>query len=262
MTAPWLTVLAGWAAVAAVMFVLWLVQRTSRNAGIVDVAWSLATAALGTWFALTAPGLPARRLTVAVMATVWGVRLGTHLFRRVRREEEDGRYRALRAAWGVHAERRLLAFFQLQALWAVLFAVPMLAAASNAGPWRPLDAAGTVLWLVAVAGEWAADRQLRDFRSDPRNGRRVCRRGLWRYSRHPNYFFEWLHWFAYVCLAAGSPLWWTTLAGVVTMFYFLTRVTGIPPTEAQAIRSRGDDYRLYQQTTNAFFPGPPRRLAP
>jgi hypothetical protein len=84
----------------------------------------------------------------------------------------------------------------------------------------------------------------------------VCREGLWRYSRHPNYFFEWLHWWAYVFLAIGSPLWWLPMLGVAVMFLFLTRVTGIPPTEAQALRSRGDAYRAYQRTTNAFFPGP------
>jgi steroid 5-alpha reductase family enzyme len=111
---------------------------------------------------------------------------------------------------------------------------------------------------VAFAGESLADRQLSRFRQDPRNRGRVCRDGLWRYSRHPNYFFEWLHWWAYVALAAGSPLWWIAVAGVAMMLLFLTRVTGIPPTEAQALRSRGEAYREYQRTTSAFFPWPPR----
>jgi steroid 5-alpha reductase family enzyme len=109
--------------------------------------------------------------------------------------------------------------------------------------------------MVALTGESIADRQLARFRASPSNRGKVCREGLWRYSRHPNYFFEWFHWWAYAWLAVGSPLWWLPILGVVVMYLFLTRVTGVPPTEAQAIRSRGDAYREYQRTTNAFFPG-------
>ena len=86
-----------------------------------------------------------------------------------------------------------------------------------------------------------------------------CQVGLWRYSRHPNYFFEWLHWWAYVLIGIGSPWWWVTVAGVVVMYVFLTRVTGIPYTEQQALRSRGDAYRRYQETTNVFFPFSPSK---
>ncbi len=120
-----------------------------------------------------------------------------------------------------------------------------------------LDGIGVVVWLVGLGGEAIADRQLAAFRADPRQRGRVCQAGLWRYSRHPNYFFEWLHWWGYVALAVHSPLWWMPLAGVAAMGYTITRVTGIPPTEAQAIRSRGDAYRAYQRTTSAFVPWPP-----
>jgi steroid 5-alpha reductase family enzyme len=252
----WTTVLLGWLLAASLMAVLWGVQRARGNAGIVDVAWSLATALLGAWFAYVADGLDARRLMVAAMVVVWGVRLGGHLWQRVASEREDGRYRRLRDEWGASFQSKLFGFFQVQALWAVMFAAPMLAAARNAAPLGWLDALGVLIWLVALAGESIADRQLARFRANPGNRGQVCREGLWRYSRHPNYFFEWLHWWAYVFLAIGSPLWWLPILGVVVMFLFLTRVTGIPPTEAQALRSRGDAYRAYQQTTNAFFPGP------
>ena len=254
-----IVVLAGWVGAAAVMLALWLAQRRTQNAGVVDVAWSFATGALGAGFALAADGAWPRRLIVAGLAAAWGLRLGLHLWVRVGREAEDGRYQQMRRDWGADADRRLLVFFQIQALAAALFALPMLAAGRNAAPLGLLDAVGVALWLAGLGGEAIADRQLAAFRADRHNRGRVCQVGLWRYSRHPNYFFEWLHWWSYAALAVHSPLWWLPLAGVVAMGYTITRVTGIPPTEAQAIRSRGDAYRAYQRTTSAFVPWPPQR---
>lgn len=254
---PAAVVAAGWLLVALVMAVLWNFQRTRTNAGVVDVAWSLATGVLGVWFAVGADGDPARRGIVAGMAGIWSGRLGVYLWRRVAREAEDGRYRDLRGRWGSDAQRKLFWFFQVQAVWAVMFAVPMLAAARNPHPPGGLDAIGVGFWMVALAGESIADRQLARFRRDPGTRGQVCREGLWRYSRHPNYFFEWLHWWAYVFLGIGSTLWWIPPIGVAVMLLFLTKVTGIPPTEAQALRSRGQAYREYQRTTSAFFPWPP-----
>jgi len=115
-----------------------------------------------------------------------------------------------------------------------------------------------LIWIVAIGGESLADSQLAQFRSDPAGGGQVCRDGLWRYSRHPNYFFEWVHWWAYVAIGIAAPWGWLTIAGPVLMYSFITRLTGIPPTEARALVTRGDAYREYQRTTNAFFPGPPR----
>lgn len=116
---------------------------------------------------------------------------------------------------------------------------------------------GTLLGLLAIAGEGLADRQLNRFKSDPANKGKTCRQGLWYYSRHPNYFFEWLHWISYPLIAMGASfggwLWLLPLA----MFLFLWFVTGIPYTERQAIKTRGDDYRDYQRTTSAFFPRRP-----
>ena len=255
--------LGGWMAMAAVMALLWNVQRVRRNAGIVDVAWSLGTAVLGLLFAAFAAGLPARRLVIAVMAGVWGLRLGSYLWRRVMREHEDGRYQALRRQWGTRAQRNLFLFFQAQAVWALMFAVPMLIAATSTRTvigWP--DVAGIVIWIVAIGGEAAADRQLDRFRRDPAARGKVCQVGMWRYSRHPNYFFEWLHWWAYVCLGVAAPGWWVTLLAPLVMLVFLFKITGIPATEARALASRGDAYRAYQRTTSVFVPWPPRKGRP
>lgn len=252
------TLAAGWLAAAVLMAGLWLVQRARGNAAIVDVGWTFATAILGIVFALSGNGYFTRRVVIVLCVLVWGTRLGVHLWRRVRREPEDGRYDALRARWGAATQRNLFWVFQIQALWAVLFAAPMLAAATNPSRLGPFDAVGLLLWFLSIAGEAAADAQLAAFKADPGNRGNVCQSGLWRYSRHPNYFFEWLHWWAYAAFAVGSPLWWVAVAGVVVMFVFLTKITGIPPTERQALRSRGDAYREYQRTTSGFFPRPRR----
>lgn len=245
---------------ALVMAGLWGVQRLRGDAGIVDVAWGLGVGILGAGFAaLSSDGDLARRAVVALLAIVWAARLAGHIALRLVRFPEDGRYQALRAEWGSAAQVRLFWFFQIQAFWSVLFAAPILLAASNSLPFPAWsDWLGLAVWVVAVSGEGLADRTLSAFRNDPANRGQVCRNGLWRYSRHPNYFFEWLHWWTYVCLAWGGAYGWLALFGPLVMLFFLLKVTGVPPTEAQALKSRGDAYREYQQTTSVFFPWPPR----
>lgn len=256
---PWWLLFGGWLVMAVVMVLVWLLQRWSGDAGIVDVMWSAGVGALGVVYAALSSGDPWRRLLIGLMAGIWGLRLALYLLQRVRRLPEDGRYTTMRQDWGEHAQRNLFIFFQVQAFWSVLFAVPMLIAAANSAPPGWLDGLGLVIWIISVAGETIADRQLGRFRLDPDNRGKVCRRGLWYYSRHPNYFFEWLHWWAYVCLGLLAPWGWLTLGGPLVMLYFLFKVTGIPPTEAQAVRTRGEAYRDYQRTTSVFFPWPPRR---
>ena len=122
-----------------------------------------------------------------------------------------------------------------------------------ANPGSSSDAA-VALWAVAIVGEAAADRQLDRFKRDPANRGRLCDVGLWRYSRHPNYFFEFVIWISYALYAAGSPFGWSGIVSPALILYFLFRVTGIPLTEAQALRSRGEAYRRYQETTSVFVP--------
>jgi steroid 5-alpha reductase family enzyme len=255
--------LLGWGALAVMMAILWLVQYATRNAGIVDVAWAFGTGVLGVWFSLgVSSGDATRGVIIATLVGIWGARLGYYLASRVLRESEDGRYRSMRDSLGRWTQPVMFLFFQVQALWGLMFALPMWAAAQSTSlaiAWH--DWLGIGVWLIAFTGEVVSDRQLNQFRRDPANKGKVCQTGLWRYSRHPNYFFEWLHWWAYVLIGIGSPWWWVTIAGVVVMYVFLTRVTGIPYTEQQAIRSRGDAYRRYQETTNVFFPFSPSKIS-
>lgn len=257
---PWTLVLGAWAASAVVMLALWLVQVRTRNAGIVDLAWTILTGGAAVAFALVGPGDPDRRALLGVIGGLWASRLAVHLGRRILGEEEDGRYADLRARFGARADRWFLVFFQVQALFVGVLAIPFALAATNAAPLGPAGAATALgVFVVAVVGESVADAQLARHRADPAQRGKTCRAGLWRYSRHPNYFFEWLHWFAYVPLAWAAPAGPLALLGPALMLLLITKVTGIPPTEERALRSRGDAYRAYQRTTNAFFPWFPRR---
>ncbi len=251
--------LLAWAACAAGMALLWVRQRRTGNAAIVDVAWSFATAAVGVAFAL-ALGAVARRYLIAGLAGAWGARLGGHLWRRVSGDaHEDVRYRKWREELGGRFQPWLFGFYQLQALWAVLFALPMAWAAWNHAPLGPWDALGVAVGALGIAGEALADAQLRAFRARPEARGGVCDVGLWRWSRHPNYFFEWIQWFAYVGLGAGGAGRGLTWLGPAVMLAFLLRVTGIPLLERRMLESRGDAYRAYMARTSAFVPWPPRR---
>ena len=256
---PWLLTVLGWFAMALVMVGVWWIQRRLGDAGWVDFAWAAGVGSLSILFAAGGRGLAERRILVGGLAGLWGLRLSLYLIRRLFRLPEDGRYVAMRQQWGDRAQRNLFVFFQVQAVWAVLFAIPMLVASENDTPeLGPLDAVGVGIWLIAVLGESLADRQLGRFRIDPANRGKVCREGLWYYSRHPNYFFEWIHWWAYVAFGIAGPYGWITLLGPALMLFFLLKITGIPPTEAHALASRGEAYREYQRTTSVFFPWPPR----
>jgi steroid 5-alpha reductase family enzyme len=256
-----LGLLALWLLAAAAMVGGWRWQRRHANAGIVDVIWAASLGAGAVLLAAAGGGALAPRVLLALLGGAWSARLAAHLWARVEREGEDGRYRHLRALWGGR-QRRWLAFFQLQALLVPVFALPFAAVAANPRSSPAWLAAGAALWLLSVAGEARADAQLARFRADPANRGRTCRSGFWRYSRHPNYFFEWLHWFAYVALAAGSPLWGLAWLGPLTMGLFLRFLSGVPWTEAQALRSRGEDYRDYQRRTPMLFPWFPRHSNP
>ena len=254
---PWLAMLVVWLLAAAMMALGWRWQQRHGNAGIVDVLWASGLGGAAVLLAWLGQGAFAPRLLLGLLGGLWGARLARHLWSRVRGEPEDGRYRALREHW--HGDqRRWFAFFQLQALSIPLFALPFVAVAANQRVGVIALAAGIAVWLLAVTGESCADAQLARFRADPAHQGKTCRAGLWRYSRHPNYFCEWLHWFAYVLLGIGSRWWWLAWSGPVLMYVFLRYLSGIPFTEAQALRTRGDDYRDYQRSTPALFPWFPK----
>jgi steroid 5-alpha reductase family enzyme len=195
------------------------------------------------------------------IAAIWGLRLAVHLLRtRVIGQPEEGRYVELRRQWGTNLGWKFLAFFEFQALLALILSTPFfLASANRAGGFNWIEIVGVFTWCIGIAGESIADHQLDAFKKDPANRGRTCRAGLWRYSRHPNYFFEWTIWIGFALLALPAHYGWLGLLSPALILYFLLRVTGIPATEEQALRTKGDDYRDYQRTTSAFVPWFPKR---
>lgn len=243
---------------------IYFLARRMDNYGIVDIAWSYAFGVMAGFYALLGPGWPVRRALIAAMAVIWSLRLGTHLCRRVmsHHPEEDGRYKQLRQDWVANFTAKMFGFFQMQAVSVVVLGAAFLLACLNPAPslhW--LELTGVALWLIAISGEALADAQLAAFKRVAANKGRVCDVGLWRYSRHPNYFFEWLVWVAYFVFALASPWGALALIGPASILWLLLRVTGIPMTEEQSLRTRGDAYRRYQQTTSAFVPWFPKNIS-
>lgn len=262
MTAPVLA-LAALCGLCALFAALFLVARRIDNYGIVDIAWSYAFAALAVFYACLAPGWPVRKAIIATMGGLWSLRLGTHLYRRVMSHHpvEDGRYVQLRRDWAGNFGPKMFGFFQLQAGSVVLLGTAFLLSSLNPNPTlHPLEIAGAALWLLAVTGESVADAQLAAFKRDPAGKGKVCAVGLWRWSRHPNYFFEWLVWVSFFVFALASPHGWAAVIGPASILFLLLRVTGIPLTEEQSLRSKGEAYRRYQQSTSAFVPWFPKKL--
>ena len=252
--------LAGLGLIALGMLLLWLLSLRLRNAAIVDIFWGCGFVLLAwMYFALGAGYLP-RQLLVAALVTIWGARLSTHIWQRNRGRPEDFRYRAWRLQWaGSFVWRSLLQVFLLQGALLWLISAPLLLAIAQTAPAAlgRLDALGTLLWLAGFAFEAGGDWQLQRFKANPANNGRVLDSGLWRYTRHPNYFGDALIWWGLYLLAAASPLGAWAIASPLLMTVLLMRVSGVTMLE-QTLAQR-PAYREYIARTPAFFPWWPKR---
>ena len=256
-----MTLLAALLFMVVVMAAAWAWQRRAGDIGWVDVFWTFGTAVAGLGLAwMDGPGAWPRRLLVSAIAAIWALRLGLYVAVRVARApQEDGRYRALREDWGATLQPRLFRFLQVQALvstglaFAIALAANRPGANLGAGDWL-----GLAIAAIAIGGEALADRQLAAFRRDPGNAGRICDVGLWGWSRHPNYLFEWLGWFAYpafaIDLSGAYPIGWWALLAPAAMFAVLRFGTGVPPLEAHMLRTRGDAFRAYRDRVPVFLP--------
>jgi steroid 5-alpha reductase family enzyme len=248
---------------SAMMALAWAAQRRTGSSGWIDSIWSFTVGLGGVTAALIADGGDDFRRWLALgIVGLWSARLGAHIAARTRGAGEDPRYQALIEEWGDRAGVRLFLFLQVQAACALVLALAVYAAASNPAIFGLVDMLALVIAIVAIAGEAVSDWQLSRFRAANRGKGKVCETGLWAYSRHPNYFFEWLGWCAWPLLAldvaGGHPLGLTALAAPALMYWLLVHVSGIPPLEAHMLRSRGEAFRSLQARVNAFFPGPRR----
>lgn len=237
--------------------------RHIDNYGVVDVLWSYAFGLVALLYAALATGWLPRRALVATIIVLWSTRLGVYLHRRVMSHHpvEDGRYRELRTRWATNFSFEMFKFYQLQAASVVLLATPFLLALGRAeSRFTGLDWFALALFIVAQTGETLADAQLAAFKKNPAHRGRVCDIGLWSVSRHPNYFFVSLTWLSFALFALPAPWGWLGLVAPASILYLLLRVTGIPMTEQQALRTKGDAYRDYQRRVSAFIPWFPKRF--
>ncbi|HUL94437.1 MAG TPA: DUF1295 domain-containing protein [Usitatibacter sp.] len=259
-----MTIAALWAGALPALILLavaaWVVATARRNAGLVDIFWSLFFLAAAIGYASSSQPQGPRALATLALVAAWSLRLAAHLALRNWSAPEDRRYAAIRArnepgfAW-----KSLYLVFGLQAVLAWLISAPLAAAIGSQSPLTALDAVGLALAAFGIAFEAIADAELARFKADPANQGRVLDHGLWRYSRHPNYFGESCVWWGFGLLGAGAGEWWTLYAPAL-MTLLLLRVSGVRLLERD-IAERRPAYRDYVARTNAFIPGPPRRQA-
>lgn len=244
-------------ACCGIMLLVWLWAHKLKNAGVVDIFWSYNFPVIAIILFWLAPGFETRKLLICSMVIIAGTRLGTYLAARITKHihVEEGRYQQLRKEWAPHAERKFFFFFQFQAISNVILAVPFFIITLNTSTeLSPLEYAGAGLWLTSVLGEAIADAQLAAFKKNPGNKGKVCDKGLWGYSRHPNYFFQWMMWLSYFVFALASPYGYLAIISPAIILYLLLKITGIPMTEEQSIRSKGDAFREYQKRVSVFVP--------
>ena len=247
--------------VAGCMLALWLLSLALRDASIVDIFWGFGFVVIGVAsFFWADDGSSARRGLITALVSVWGLRLAGYLFWRNVGHGEDPRYRAMRRHWGARFPWiSLVTVFALQGVLMWIVSLPVqLTMAAPGGALGPLDGLGVALFAVGLCFEAVGDWQLARFKADPANASRVMDRGLWRYTRHPNYFGDFCVWWGIFLVALSGPNGFWSIVGPIVMSFFLIRVSGVPMLE-RSIHKRRPDYVEYAKRTSAFFPRPRRR---
>jgi len=247
----------GLSACGVIALLAWAASVALRDVSIVDSAWSLLVLAPALVAAALVPQVGPRAPAVLSLAGIWALRLAVYITWRHWGHPEDSRYQAIRARNEPgFAAKSLYLVFGLQALLAWLVALPLVASVTSAAPWSALDAVGVVLFLLGLVIEALADGQLARFKADPANRGLVMGQGLWRYSRHPNYFGEFCVWWGLWLVASAAGAWWTVVSPLL-MSVLLLKVSGVTLLEKD-IGGRRPAYRAYAARTNAFFPWRPR----
>jgi len=243
---------------SAIMTLAWVIERKPGKSGWIDAIWSFSVGIGSLLAVVLANATLQRRWAILIIILIWSIRLGWHIVQRSLSHGEDPRYAKLIKEWGTNASSRLFWFLQIQALAAFVLVLSVYLAATS----RPdfpyfWDVIAIAIISIALLGEALADAQLTRFRKTPEAKTEICETGLWAYSRHPNYFFEWLFWCAWPMLAITTSPWsWLSFLAPIQMYWLLVHVSGIPPLEEHMLKSRGEKFRSLQKRVNAFFPGP------
>ena len=228
--------LLGAASVGFLFFAMWIYHLIIKNAAIVDVGWGLGFILLCLIYILEGHGFNLRNTICLIMILLWGLRIVFYLLKRFTAEkEEDKRYKKIRQGFGEMAWLKFLLIFEFQAALEMIIGIPMIIVSFNPNPGLSLfEIVGLLIFIVAFIGEAIADQQLFDFKSNKMNKGKTCDIGLWQYSRHPNYFFEWLVWVGFFVYALGSPMGWVAIISPIVMYYLLMYVSGVPMAEEQS----------------------------
>lgn len=251
--------LGSWGLSIAIMLVLWLYSLYSKEPAIVDIGWG-GSIGLASWWMFSQIQEPNwRQWLLFFFVSLWSLRIVGLLVQRMMKGQKDYRYVRLSEHWKEGLAWKYFIFFQAQALTVAILVVPIALSYTTSLAWTFWDSLGFALFVIGILGEGLADYQMACFRNDPENKTKVCNVGLWYYSRHPNYFFEWIIWMSYAVVAMSHPWGWIGWVSPLLIFTSIFKVTGIPPTEERLLASKGDLYREYQRTTSSFFPFPPRK---
>ncbi|MES2769177.1 MAG: DUF1295 domain-containing protein [Bdellovibrionota bacterium] len=245
------------------MSMLWWISLKIKNAAIVDVGWGISVLIYCCFYFFGTDGLQAKEFLALMTVLIWSGRLSYHLYNdRIKGgKEEEGRYKKLREYFKTDISKKFFFFFQAQGLFNFVLCTPFLIIALN--PSRQvkfLDLMAFALSYLAIFGETTADYQLKQFKKNPENKGKVCDVGLWGYSRHPNYFFEFLIWVGFFLMGVGEPYGFLGIVAPASILYTLLKFTGIPATEEQAVRTKGQLYKNYQERVSAFIPLPPKKF--
>lgn len=239
------------------MLLLWLAYLLRPNIGLVDLGWGVSLVLASLVPLIGGDGYFWRRLLVVIVFAVWGIRLSYHLMRRFRFDVEDARWSHLMESplYFGPLPFRVLVLYLLQGAVATLLSLPIAIMGVNQEPsFSTFEVFGLLIWMGGLAGEAIADGQLYAFKADSANEGKVCQEGLWRYSRHPNYFFEWIIWIGFALMAISSPFGWLGIIAPLIVLYLLVRVTGIPPLEQHEVEEKGEAYKQYQARISSFLP--------
>lgn len=254
-------ILGGWLIAAFIMLIMWFSYLYNKKPEFVDVGWTLSIGCVSWWMFHHVKAVGTRQWILLFFVGFWSFRLVVLLLVRMIKGQKDQRYVELSTHWKNGLNWKYFIFFQAQAISVGLLMIPIaLSFLAKDATWSYWDTAGTLIYIIGISGELVADQQMMRFRRNLNNRKKVCNVGFWRYSRHPNYFFESLIWISYAFIAMNHPLGLIGWISPTVIIICMLKITGIPPTERRLLASKGDEYREYQRKTSAFIPLPPRRI--
>jgi steroid 5-alpha reductase family enzyme len=241
------------------MTIWFLIAQARKRNDIADIVWGTGFVVTVICAILFSDGITTRGLVVTFLVVLWGVRLAYHIYSRNRGKSEDPRYMEWRRQWGKQAViRALLQVFLLQGLLIVVISLPVtMIITSGRSPLAVFDLLGVCIWLVGFAFEAVGDYQLAKYKKDPANKGKIMTEGLWRYTRHPNYFGEVTLWWGIYVVALSVPQGWATILGPMTITYLILKVSGIPLLEEKY--KDNPEFQAYKKRTSSFLPLPPRK---